>query len=449
MVEPAPDPLDLLVIGHRRPDLDSIAAALGYAELLRAQGSAAGAGRCGGLDEQSEFALARFGLDAPALVLDVAPTFGQVARPVTPLAPAAPLAAAIAQIAAGGRAVPVVDADGRPRALLDANACVRLIGRAGAAVGQPLSEAAIRAGAARAAAPCLDPDATAPPVFAAAERVSDHRAAIARAEADDFLVVDADGRYLGVASRAAVLAPPRRRLVLVDHNELQQAVAGADEAEIVEVIDHHRLGTWQTRQPIPFTVDPVGSTATLVEERFGRAGVPLPAPIAGLLLAGILSDTLSFRSPTSTPRDEAAARRLADRAGIADLRAFGDEVVAAGAGLGTRPADDIVAEDYKEYEVRAGRLVIAQAEVKTMAEAAARAPDLLPALERLRDKRSAALAIVMLTDVVRGRSRLLAAGEPRLIARLTYPRLPDGTMEAGHIVSRKKELVPAVLAALE
>jgi manganese-dependent inorganic pyrophosphatase len=346
---------------------------------------------------------------------------------------------------------------------MDAATCVRLLAAAGREggpsaelrTGPPGSEAAIRAAAARAARPCLEPAtpegqaAASLQTFLASERVSDRRAAVARAEADDFLVVDGVGRYVGVASRAAVLAPPRRVLVLVDHNEIGQAVPGAEEAEIVEVIDHHRLGTWETRQPIAFHVDVVGSTCTLVDERWRAAVGPPPLPIAGLLLAGILSDTLAFRSPTCTARDTQAAARLAPAAGVPDIAAFGEEVLAAGAGLGSRPPDEIVGEDYKEYAVAAGRLLIAQAEVRSLAEVAARRDDLEAALDRLRDKRGAGLAILMLTDVVRGQSRLLATGDARLVSRLPYPAQKDGTLDAGRVVSRKKELVPAVLAALE
>lgn len=424
---------EIIVIGHRRPDVDSVAAAAGYAALLAAQGRPARAARCGPLDAQSELALARFGVAAPDLVLDVAPTFGRIARRVEPLAPAAPLSAAIAAIAAGGRAVPVVGAEGRPVALLDADACVRRIGRG-----------------ARQDEPCVvAPGGPPPAAFLESERVSDRRAFIARAEPDDYLVVDAGGRYAGVATRAAVLAPPRPRLALVDHNEIEQAVPGADEAEIVEVLDHHRLGAAPTREPIPFAIEVVGSTATLVEERWTRAARPLPPGLAGLLLAGVLSDTLAFRSPTTTARDEAAARRLAAAAGVPDLAAFGEELLAAAAGLGRRPADEIVGEDFKEYRSAAGPVLIAQAEVKNFAEVAARRDDLAVALERLRDWRGARLALLLLTDAVRGRSRAIAAGEPGLLARLPYPRAPDGTLDAGLVVSRKKEVVPAVLAALE
>src|SRR5262249_45479623 len=149
------------------------------------------------------------------------------------------------------------------------------------------------------------------PVFAAGAWISDYRAIALRSESDDFPVTDDAGRYAGMATRPHILEPPRARLILVDHNELSQAVAGADQAQIVAVLDHHRLGNPQTAAPISFVVEPVGSTCTLVAEQCRRRDLTPPAGLAGILLSGILSDTLVFRSPTAGDRDRAAADWLA------------------------------------------------------------------------------------------------------------------------------------------
>jgi manganese-dependent inorganic pyrophosphatase len=418
----------LIVVGHRRPDLDSIAAALGYSALCERQGRPAIARRAGPVDVQTAWALERFGLAAPEPLVDAAPTFGAVASAEPAQPPTISLDEAIRRIAAGVRAVPVADEAGRPLALVDARACVLALGapegsRRGLLLARPL-------------------------IFRADERVADRRSEIARVDPDDYLVVDAAELYVGVASRAAALAPPRLRLALVDHNEIGQAVPGADQADIVEVLDHHRLGNPATKIPIPFTVDVVGSTATLVEERWRGADLSLPCPLAGLLLAALLSDTLALRSPTTTGRDRDAAARLARRAGVDDLEMLGREVVTAGAGLGNRSAQEIVEEDFKEYDTDAGRVVAAQAEVRMLQEIAPRVADLAEALERLRSARSAVVAVMLLTDPVRGVSRLLATGEPRLIGRLPYASMSDGTLDAGATVSRKTQLVPALLSAL-
>src|SRR5262249_29968705 len=163
-----------------------------------------------------------------------------------------------------------------------------------------------------------------------------------RDERDDFLVTRDDNGYFGVARTPDVLNPPRMRVILVDHNEPAQALGALDEADLVEVLDHHRLGNSPTNLPIPFTTDPVGSTSTLVSERAAAAGLQAPAPLAGLLLAGLLSDTLLLKSPTTTPRDRQAAERLGQWAlgpqGLAypDWHAYGEAVLAAGAGFAVR-----------------------------------------------------------------------------------------------------------------
>ncbi len=435
-----------LVIGHLRPDTDAIAAALGYAWVLahepsRGDPSPPVAARCGNVGRQTAWALERFQTEAPELVTDVAPSFAAVARPVAAIAPGAPIDVARQRLVAGERCLPVVDGGPLTPALspggrgsggiLDARAVLRALASGARTCGEAAESA---------------------PSFPATDRVSDHRAAILRADADDYLVVDETGRYVGVASRAAVVDPPRTRLVLVDHNELAQAVAGAAEAEIVEVLDHHRIAPPPTPRPIAFRVEAVGSTSTLVLERARERGLAPPRPLAGLLLSGLLSDTLVLRSPTSTPRDEAAAAALAERASVPDVAAFGRELLAAGAGLALRAsAGEVVAADLKEYGLAAGgKILVAQVEVASFAELDRElAAELGAALERLAERRGAPFAALLDTDVVAGESRLVATGERRLVARLPYAARPDGTFELGPIVSRKKQLIPSLLAAFD
>ncbi|MFN8449492.1 MAG: DHH family phosphoesterase [Anaerolineae bacterium] len=282
---------------------------------------------------------------------------------------------------------------------------------------------------------------------------------VVRSEQDDFIVVDGDSRYLGLCRRAALMSPPKRRVVMVDHNELSQAVAGLEEAEVIEVLDHHRLSTIPTAVPIRFHVDPVGSCSTLVLERGVEAGKAFPPGIAGVLLCGILSDTLIFRSPTATPRDHAAALRLARMAGLCDgdasdervntaISELGEALLAASAGLGNRPADEIVSTDIKFYDESGFRVGIAQVEVSNFSELPGRLDDIRAALAKLVENQRLALALLMVTDVVRGNSRLVAVGMPRIVTALPYAHLDDDTLDAPEVMSRKKQLLPAVLAAL-
>jgi manganese-dependent inorganic pyrophosphatase len=240
-------------------------------------------------------------------------------------------------------------------------------------------------------------------------------------------------------------------LVLVDHNELSQAVAGAAHAELVEVLDHHRLGNPSTTMPIRFIADPVGSSSTLVAERGFEAGLTFPAPIAGVLLSGIFSDTLVFKSPTTTPRDQKAAEKLAQMAGLKDADAvgqYGAALLASGAGLSAYTAEQIVSNDFKQYEAAGNSAGIVQAEVAGFAELPGRLDDLTAALEKMRSAGKLSLVMLMVTDIIGSNSRLLAVGEASILAGLPYTRLADGTFDAPGMVSRKKQLLPVILDVL-
>jgi manganese-dependent inorganic pyrophosphatase len=286
------------------------------------------------------------------------------------------------------------------------------------------------------------------PVFDAQAWISDYRAVVLRSDADDFLVTDEAGRYVGVATRARILEPPRARLVLVDHNELSQAVAGADEAEILAVLDHHRLGNPQTAAPISFVVEPVGSTCTLVAEHCRRRELSPPAGLAGMMLSGILSDTLLFRSPTAVALDRSAAEWLAGLAGV-DAARYGEELLRASPGLAGRDAGEIVDADRKRYEIGGKSISVAQVEVAGFQALAETRTALLEALRARRQSEGLALICLMITDVVAVQSRLLGQGEPRLLAALPFPRCGDREWDLGGMLSRKKQLVPALHDVLE
>jgi manganese-dependent inorganic pyrophosphatase len=279
---------------------------------------------------------------------------------------------------------------------------------------------------------------------------------VLRAEGDDFWVVDESGAYVGVCRQRDVLNPPRLRLILVDHNEPSQAIGSLEEAELVEILDHHRLGSATTHVPITFTIDVVGSTSTLVSERIEDAGLSAPPGLAGLLLAGLLSDTLLLSSPTTTPRDQLAAERLGRWAFIKGaplvsetVESFGEQLLQAGAGLSTRQPAEIVSTDVKIYEAGGYHFAIAQAEVTDLLQLKEHLDPLLEALRMLRDRRGLNFAMLMVTDVVRGSSRLLLTDNLPVLGELPYPRQSDGTLLAEGVVSRKKQLLPVVLGLLE
>lgn len=423
------------VIGHQRPDTDAIASALGYAWYLTAIGQpdvlAARAGQPG---EQAQFALRRFEMPPPQLLTGVAPTFGHAAVHQPPVSPEAPLPAAMMRVAEGDRVVPVVDANGKPTGVVTSLALAR-------AYTAPVNVTVMLA------QPCQNIAETLPTFFER-DRISDHRNSLLRSETDDFVVVSETGEYVGVATRRRILEPPRARLILVDHNELSQAVPDAEEAEIVAVLDHHRLGNAATAMPIPFVVDTVGSTSTLVAEHCHIRELTPSRGLAGMLLSGILSDTLVFRSPTTTDRDTAAALWLAEIAGV-DTATYGEELLRAAPGLTARAADEILDTDRKTYQMGGNNVSIGQVEVTGLQSLPHRREELLAAMEERRQREALAMIGLMVTDVVTGHSHLLCRGEKWILAALPFTRVADGEYDLEDMVSRKKQLVPTLHAVLE
>ncbi|HMS00128.1 MAG TPA: DHH family phosphoesterase, partial [Anaerolineales bacterium] len=295
------------------------------------------------------------------------------------------------------------------------------------------------------------------PKFPANGHIRDFLNRILRDETDEYWVVDESGLYLGIARQREILNPPRLKIILVDHNEPRQAIAALEEAELLEILDHHRLGNPHTHTPIRFTVDIVGSTSTLVSEQTAEAGLSMPPSLAGALLAGLLSDTLILTSPTTTQRDKDAAERLSRWAFVGGsplkgetIDSFGKALLSAGAGLSNRDPHEIVSTDIKQYEAGGFKLAIAQAEVTDLLQLDEHLAPLAKALDELKDKRGLDFAMLLITDIVRGTSRLIVStNPPPVLGDLPYPPLTDGTRDAQGVVSRKKQLLPVVLGLLE
>jgi manganese-dependent inorganic pyrophosphatase len=263
-----------------------------------------------------------------------------------------------------------------------------------------------------------------------------------------FPVTDAEGRTVGILSKADFLKPVDRKLILVDHNELSQAVSGADEVEIIEIIDHHRLGSLTTQQPILFRNEPVGSTSTIVADCFFRQNVELPKPIAGLLLAGLVSDTLNLTSPTTTPRDREILPRLEKIAGV-NAREFTDKLFASGSLLTLKPAPQAITTDAKEYKENGHTFSVAQIEEVGFDQFWKRKEELLLALEDYRRGRNYIFSALMVTDVVGQESLMLVAGDKRFVDRIDYPEPQPGVFELRDVVSRKKQLLPYLTHCLQ
>jgi manganese-dependent inorganic pyrophosphatase len=263
-----------------------------------------------------------------------------------------------------------------------------------------------------------------------------------------FPVVDANNRTVGVLSKSDFLKKVNRRLILVDHNELSQAVAGADQVEILEILDHHRIGSLTTRQPILFVNEPVGSTSTIVADSFFRYSVELPKKIAGLLLAGLVSDTLNLTSPTTTDRDVQILARLEKISGV-NARDFTEKLFASGSVLISKPAPLAITSDCKEYTELGRTFSVAQIEEIGFSQFWKRKDEVMGALDDYRREHNYVFSALLVTDVVEQSSLLLIAGSGALHDKIDYPEIERGIYELAGVVSRKKQLLPYLTHCLE
>ena len=266
-----------------------------------------------------------------------------------------------------------------------------------------------------------------------------------------FPILDEDGKYCGMVSRRNVIALRKRRIILVDHNEATQAVEGFDQAEILEIIDHHRIGSLETSGPVYFRNQPVGCTATIITQMYDENGVDIPPQIAGLLLAAILSDTLAFRSPTCTPVDENAAKRLAKIAGV-DIEEFSTEMFEAGEKLDGKTPEEVFLQDFKVFMCGDIRFGVAQGSYMTRKNLQAAQTLLQPYLEEARNKQNVEDLYMLLTDVPKEESVVICTG--RYAAEVLsngFESRPaaDGSWTLPGVVSRKKQFIPAMMSAYQ
>ena len=266
-----------------------------------------------------------------------------------------------------------------------------------------------------------------------------------------FPILDEDGKYCGMVSRRNIINLRKRRIILVDHNEATQAVEGFDQAEILEIIDHHRIGSLETSGPVYFRNQPVGCTATIVTQMYDENGMEIPPQIAGLLLAAILSDTLVFRSPTCTPLDEALAKRLAKIAGV-DIDEFASEMFEAGEKLDGKTAEEVFLQDFKVFMCGDIRFGVAQGSYMTRKNLLAAEALLQPYLEEARNKQNVEDIYMLLTDVPKEESVVISDG--RYASEVlsdgfeTQPA-EDGSFTLPGVVSRKKQFIPALMTAYQ
>ena len=262
-----------------------------------------------------------------------------------------------------------------------------------------------------------------------------------------FPILDGDKHLVGILLKSDFIKPIPRRLILVDHNELGQAVKGAGELEIIEVLDHHRLASFNTDIPILFWNNPVGSTSTLVALSYDQHGMVIDRPIAGLLMAGLISDTLNLTSPTATPIDAKVLGNLSKIAGIeaADLA---QSIFAVGSPLLTLRPKEVILADCKDYSEDGYGFSVSQIEELGFSHYYEKQDSLLDELEAYRSKQGNYFAALLITDVNTQNSLLLISAPAEFLDIITYPRLAPNLFELNNVVSRKKQLVPYLLDCL-
>jgi manganese-dependent inorganic pyrophosphatase len=279
--------------------------------------------------------------------------------------------------------------------------------------------------------------------------IEDARAVVEKSNEPIFPVVNDAGILIGVLSKSDLVNPPKPKLILVDHNELSQAVNGAEEAEILEVLDHHRLGGGlKSTQPIRFINEPVGSTCTLVARQFRASGITPKPGIALCMASGIISDTLFLRSPTTTDVDRDILKWLQTICEV-DLETYATEFFEIGSALRSCTPDEVVREDCKEFEEHGFRFSISQIEEIGFDLFWDRKDDLRASLEKLAEKSRLDFSALLITDVVSNGSLLLLSHESEEWEEINYPRLDRNLYQLDNVVSRKKQLLPLIAQLIE
>ena len=238
-----------------------------------------------------------------------------------------------------------------------------------------------------------------------------------------------------------------KKIILVDHNEMGQVVDGAENAQILEIIDHHKIGDLQTSAPILFHAEPVGSSSTIVADFLMYHKIPIPVDMAGLLLAGILSDTVIFKSPTTTEKDKRIAKKLAEQTSL-NINEFGMEVKKAKASINRLTADEVIMKDFKEFSKGNYKFGVGQIEIVDYGEALERRKELMDELERIRISSGYKIAILMVTNILEEATKLWFKGDGELIKKVFKKEPKNNEVFLPGVMSRKKQIVPPIQEAI-
>jgi len=422
------------VCGHRNPDTDSVMSAYALADLRRRTGVSDVEAICAGrLPERARWVLSHFRLRPPRARRDVYVRVRDLVDPAVPSVRAdVPLETALRELEASGESsLPVRDADGRYVGMLAPVKLLKMfIDKADLSV--PVGTVPLH---------------TCRQVLFEGDRVHDVRTTAIRNAHNHFPVVDEDGRLIGTVLKRAFAEEPPYRMILVDHNEIGQGIPGLEEIPVVEVVDHHRIAFAATKEPIRYTADVVGSTCTLVSRMYRAAGERPTREIAGILIAGIVSDTLLFQSPTTTETDRQMCAWLEKLCGET-AESIMEGLMSVASPLTSMQPEQALASDAKLYAEAGSKFVLAQVEEGQLEVFHQRQGELEEAMDRAVKAQGLDFMALMVTDPVRGNSELLFRGAESVRRALPYRKSQTGTLLMPGVLSRKKQLLPEILSAL-
>lgn len=447
----------VFVVGHKNPDNDSIAAAVGFAyyknEMMkRALAQDSGAEelvyipcRLGPLPEESEAILSEYGVEAPRLIDNVFARVSDImSTPVISLPGTATLLEATKLLAAHDiRSIVVTDEEGKYAGVVSS----RKIAECYISTVFDKTETAQAAAGLQAS---LDQDLMSlvdnrPVLVSSEDLYNDVFEDLMASELREAIVLDENGFAVGIITRSDVAAKPRRKVILVDHNELSQAVDGLKEAEVVEILDHHRIGDVCTNQPIRFTNVPVGSSATIVTLKLRSAEIEIPKEIAAVLLSAILTDTVILKSPTATDIDREQVEFLAGIIGQ-DATEYGLHVFSARGGDAEMDIETLVTADSKEFKIPEGTILIAQHETVTLDAVMKREDEIRSFLRELQQKNGYVFVLLLVTDIIAEGSNFLVEGDHKKVDKVFDIDSSIAVWMPG-VLSRKKQVAAPLLEA--
>lgn len=437
----------IYVIGHKNPDVDSIAAAISY--KIYKQSTDRGlyvAAAAGLLNEESRYVLERLEFDPPLIVKNVSTRVEDLLESSRDIY----VRTDMSLIELGNlmreynlKTVPVLDEDKKFLGLVTiGDVAMLFMDRLGSGKDVDQSPRILKGILEQRVGDIMKThDLT---LFEKDEPVEEARKHMLATRFRNYPVVDEKNRYLGMISRYNLLEMKRKRLILVDHNEMKQAVDGVEEAEILEIIDHHRVGDVQTISPIYFRNEPVGSTCTLIAEMFLNEKIYVSRSLSALLLAGILSDTMLFKSPTTTARDQRVAGELQHLSGF-DPVDWGKQILENSLPFEKQTEEEIIEEDLKEYSSGDVLFAISQVETIDLKKAGARKAALLQKMEEMCHRRGYAFMCMMITDIMQEGTELIITGEKKHLAEEAFGHVAaDGSIFLNGVMSRKKQVVPVI-----